>query len=107
MRLITKTQLASTLQCTPRTIQNYHQIAFAYIDDYENDYPVFAGEPLTSSRLTEYQTWLLRQLYLLGQRLASRKLIPQIIQSNSEQYTKEYYEQTTNNVNVAQLIQNI
>jgi len=104
MNIFTKEQIANQLDIKVRTLHYYHHIAKDYVDDFEKDYPTINGEPYTRGKLTLYQVWILRKLVNLGQRFNSRKILPDLIYSNEQEFSKSAYEKETNNASIAQFV---
>ena len=59
----TKTKLAELLSRGNRSIQDYHNVAFASIPDYRNEFLKRSdGKFLTRSALSRYQCWCICQI---------------------------------------------
>jgi hypothetical protein len=61
---ITKTSLAKAMGCHYRSINNYHQVACTYLDDFLPDYPTISGKYETASPMTYYQAWCIWKVKL-------------------------------------------
>ena len=44
-------------------MHNYHSLALAYCDEFEDDYPKIKGVALKESPMTQYQCWVLWGIY--------------------------------------------
>lgn len=62
--MTTKLELAKRLQVTERTVYRYLGIASKH-DDFIDDYPEIQGLKISSSKLSNYQVWVVEKIKLL------------------------------------------
>jgi hypothetical protein len=63
LRLVSKTKLSESMGVTYQTMYRYHNLAFTFITDFWGDYPIANGNLVTRVNLTDYQAWVIIQIY--------------------------------------------
>lgn len=93
--LTSKAQLPMKINCSLRSIHNYHEIAAIYVDDYLTDYPTIGEKIITSHPLTIYQCWVLYRIHQFLKLIPKAELLKHSLEHDlrvQRQYSKAQFE---------------
>lgn len=93
--LTSKSKLPMKINCSLRSIHNYHEVATLFVDDFLPDYPTLHGEFLTSHPLTHYQCWVLFRIHQFLKLIPKAELLKHSLEHDSrvqQQYSKAHFE---------------
>lgn len=83
------------INCSLRSIHNYHEIAAIYVDDYLTDYPTIGEKIITSHPLTIYQCWVLYRIHQFLKLIPKAELLKHSLEHDlrvQRQYSKAQFE---------------
>lgn len=95
--LTAKSQLPMRINCSLRSIHNYHEIAAIYVDDFLNDYPTIGEKIITSHPLTIYQCWVIFRIHQFLKLIPKAELLKHSLEHDprvQQQYSKSHFEAT-------------
>jgi len=93
--LTTKSKLADVINCSTRSIFNYHEIASIYVDDFLNDYLKLSQKIVTSYPLSIYQCWVLFRIHQFLKIVPKAELLKNSLEHDvkvQNQYSKAHFE---------------
>lgn len=95
--LTSKSQLAVKINCSLRSIYNYHEVATLFVDDFLSDYPTMGEKIITSHPLTIYQCWVLFRIHQFLKVIPKAELLKHSLEHDfkvQQQYSKAQFEAT-------------